>query len=94
LHRFDFKSGTDVGEAGRTKREGFRVVLLPMLVLGAQVKGSRVLEIWWEHNGLVTSLARQLHPKIPCIEGHKGELHVVRQVLLDELIETRDGIPE
>jgi hypothetical protein len=94
LHRLHFQSSTDVGEAGGSKGKGFRVVLLPMLILGTQVKRSGMLQVRREYDSLVTSLTGQLYAKIPSIERDEGELGIAGQVLLDELVEASNGITE
>jgi hypothetical protein len=68
---------------------------LPVLIFGAQIEGSWMLEIRGENNGFVTSLSRQLHPKVPGVKGDKGKFEVVGdEVLLSELVEPIYGITE
>jgi hypothetical protein len=52
-------------------------MLLPSLVFSSQVESTRVLEIRREDNGLVTSFARKLDPKIPGIESNENEVEVL-----------------
>jgi hypothetical protein len=70
-------------------------MLLPALVLGAQVKGARVLQVRRQHHGLVTSLSRQLDAEVPGIEGDKDKIEVLgREMLIDKGIEPIDGVAE
>lgn len=95
LDGFDFESGTDIGQRARAKGQRLRVMGLPSLVFGAQVKGARVLEVGWKNDGLVAGLAGQLDPEIPRIQGHKGKLEILaNQMFLGEGIEAIDGITE
>lgn len=92
---FDLKSSADVGEHRWAEWETLRVVLLPSLVLSAEVKGAGVLEVWWEDNSLVAGLARELNTEVPAVEGDEGEVEVLRgQVLVGKRIEASDGIAE
>lgn len=69
------------------------MVLLPALVLGAEVEGSGVLKIGGEDNGLVASFTRKLNSEVPGIEGDKGKVEVLGgQVLGSKSIESRDGV--
>lgn len=71
------------------------MVCLPALVLGAQIKCAGVLEVWRQDNGLIAGLARQLDTQVPRVEGHECEFVLFGDdVLLCELIEAVDGIPE
>ncbi len=91
----NLESGTDVGEHRWSEWQGLWVVLLPSLVLGAEVETARVLKVWWEDNGLVASLAWKLDTEIPRVEGDKGEIEVLGdQVLVGPRIELGDGVPE
>lgn len=72
----------DVGQGRWAKRQRFGMVLLPSLVLGSQVEGAGVLEVWWKHDGLVASFAGKLDAQIPCIEGNEDEVQVLRVELL------------
>lgn len=93
LDGLDLESGADVGEHGRTKRQRLGMVLLPALVFRSQVKGSGVLEIGGENDGLVTSLTGKLNSKIPGIESDKGKFEVLGgQVFGSKSIESRDGV--
>ena len=95
LDGFDFECGTDIGQRAGTKGQRLRVMGLPSLVFGPQVKGARVLQVGREDNGLVAGLAGQLHPEIPRIQGHKRKLEVLAdQMFLGEGIEPVDGITE
>lgn len=93
--RLDLKSGTDVGEHRWAEWEGLRVVLLPSLVLGAEIESTGVLEVWWQDNGLVAGLAWKLNAEIPAVEGDEGEVEVLRrQVLVGKRVEAGNGISE
>lgn len=68
-------------------------MLLPPLVLGTEVEGPRVLEVWGEDDGLVASLAGELDTEVPGIEGDEDEVEVLRrQVLVGESIEPVNSI--
>lgn len=54
-------------------------MLLPALILGPEIKGTRVLEVRWKHDGLVARLPRKLHAKIPGVQGDEGEFQVLGQ---------------
>jgi hypothetical protein len=95
LDGFDLERSTDVGEHGRAEGERFRVVLLPSLVLGAEIEGTGVLEVWRENDGLVSGLTRQLDTEVPRVEGDEGEIEVLGgQMLRGEGVEAVDGITE
>lgn len=95
LHGLHFEGGADVGEGAGTERQRLRVMSLPALILGAQVKGARVLQVGRQDDSLVAGLAGQLHPKIPGVQGHKGKLELFAgEVLLSKRIKPGDGIPE
>ena len=69
------------------------MVLLPSLVLGAEIESTGVLEVWWENHGLVASLAWKLNAEIPAVEGDEGEVEVLRgQVLVGKRVEAGNGI--
>jgi hypothetical protein len=69
------------------------VVLLPSLVLGSQIEGTGVLQVWREDNRLVTSLTGKLNTKVPGIEGDKDEIEILgRQVFSGKRVESRDSI--
>ena len=71
------------------------MVSLPSLILGTQIIGSRVLQIWWQHNGLVPSLPGKLDAQIPRVQGNEGEFVIIgEEVLLSELVEAVDCIAE
>lgn len=71
------------------------MVLLPALVLGAEIKRPRVLKVWWKHNSLVPSLPGKLHAEIPCLEGDEDKFEVLaRQVLGRKGVELVDRIAE
>lgn len=71
------------------------MVLLPALVFGSKVKGSRVLEIGRQDHSLVTSLAGKLDTKIPGIESDEGEVKILRgQMLGCKGVEPVDSIAE
>lgn len=69
------------------------MVLLPALVLCAEVEGSRVLEVGRQHDGLVAGFARKLNTEVPSIECDKDEVEVLGgQVLGSECIESGDSV--
>jgi hypothetical protein len=71
------------------------VVGLPSLVLGAQVKGARVLQVGGEDDGLVASLTGQLNTQVPRVERDESKLDVVLdKVFLGKLVEAVDGVAE
>lgn len=91
----NLERGTDVGEHGWPEWQGFGVVLLPSLVLGAEVECAGVLEVWWQDDGLVAGLTGKLDAEIPRVEGDEREVEVLRgQVLGGECVEAGDGITE
>lgn len=47
---------------------------MPMLVLGTEIEGARVLEVRRENNGFVSSFTWKLHAEIPRFERDKGKL--------------------
>lgn len=70
-------------------------MLLPAHVLGAQVKGARVLQVGRQHDGLVTGLTRQLHSHVPCVERDKGKVKTgSQQMFVSKGVEARDGVAE
>lgn len=71
------------------------MVLLPALVLGAEVESSRVLEIGRQDDGLVAGLTGKLDTEVPGIECDKDEVQVlIREVFARECIESVDRIPK
>ena len=71
------------------------MVLLPSLVLGAKVKGPRVLEIGRKHDSLVAGFPRKLDTQVPGIERNKDKVQVLgRQMLRGEGVEPVDGVSE
>lgn len=69
------------------------MVLLPSLILCAEVEGPRVLEVRGQDNGLVAGLAGKLHTKVPGIERDEDKVTILRrQVLIGESIESADGV--
>lgn len=95
LHRLHFKCSTDVCQGARTEGEALGVVSLPALVLGAQVEGSRVLQVWREYDRLVARLARQLDAEVPGVECDECEGEVFGdQMLLCEGAKAIDGVTE
>ena len=69
------------------------MVLLPSLILGAEVEGAGVLQVRGENDGLVAGLAWQLDTQVPGIEGDEDEVEILgRQVLGNELIESSDSV--
>jgi hypothetical protein len=95
LYGLDLERGTDVGERARTERKALWVVRLPPLVLCSQVECTRVLQVWWEHNGLIARLARQLDAQVPRVKGDKRKLVVLGEnVFLCEVGESFNGIPK
>jgi hypothetical protein len=70
-------------------------VLLPSLILGSKVEGAGVLEVWWENDRLVPSLAWKLNPNVPRIKRDKREFEILGyDVFADICIDLRDGIAE
>lgn len=51
-------------------------MLLPFCVLGAEVVGSGVLQIWRQDDGFIASFAWQLNTQVPRIEGDEGEFEI------------------
>ena len=95
LNGLDFQGGADVGQRTGAERQRLRMMRLPSLVLGAQVKGPRVLQIWRQHHSLVPGLPRQLDTQIPRVQRHKGKLEVLAdEVFLGKGVEAVDGVPE
>ena len=95
LDGLDLEGGADVGEHRGPKGQRFGVVLLPTLILCAQVKGARVLEVGRQHDGLVAGLSRKLDAKVPGIEGDEDKVEVLgSQILGGKGIESADGVPE
>lgn len=71
------------------------MVLLPALVLGPEVKGTRVLQVRGKHDGLVAGLAGKLDAEVPGIEGDEDEIEVLgRQVLRGKRVKSGDGVSE
>jgi hypothetical protein len=77
LNWLDLESSTNVGEIARPEWQRLRVVLLPSLVLGTQVKSTRVLQVRREDDGLVPSFARTkanssfLESRCSCVKASK-----------------------
>lgn len=93
LHRLDLEGSTDIGEHRGPKGQRLGVMLLPALVLGAQVKGARVLEVGGQHDGLVAGFTGQLDTQIPGIQGDKGKVEIRRgQMLRGKGVEAINGI--
>jgi hypothetical protein len=93
LNGLNLESGADVGQHRGAEWERFGVVLLPSLVLGAEVEGTGVLQIGGEHNRLVAGLAGELYTQVPGIEGDENEVEILRcQVLGGERVESVDSI--
>jgi hypothetical protein len=93
LDRLDLKSSTDVAQHGGAEGQRLGVMLLPALVLGTQIEGAGVLEVWREDHGLVSSLAGKLDTEVPGVKGDEDELEVLRgQVLVGERVEPVDRI--
>lgn len=93
LDGLDLEGGADVGEHRGAEGEGFGVMLLPALVFGAEVKGSRVLQVGGQHNGLVASFARKLDAEVPGIEGDEDEVEVLGgKILGSKCVESSDSI--
>ena len=67
---------------------------LPSLVFRSKVKAARVLQIRWEHNGLVPSFARKLNTQVPAVESHEREFSLVTEMLSIKVGEPIDGISE
>lgn len=95
LHGFDLESSTDVSQRRRAEGQRLRVVLLPSLVLGSQIEGARVLEVWRQNNGLVAGFPWELDPKVPSIQRDEDKVKVLGvEVLGGEGIETVNCVPE
>lgn len=95
LNSLNLQGCTDIGQRGGTEGQRFRVVLLPSLVLGAEVEGTRVLEVGGKHHGLVSGFSGKLDAQIPGVEGHKDEVKVLGvEMLGGEGIEAIDSVPE
>lgn len=91
----NLEGGADVGEHRWAEWERLWVVLLPSLVLGAEIESTGVLEVWWKDNGLIASLTWKLNTEIPRIERDEREIEVLGgQILVGECIETGNGISE
>ena len=68
---------------------------MPAGIFRPEVESAGVLEVRRQHDGLVASLARQLDPKIPRIQRHKGKVEVLAdEHLLGKGIEAVDSISE
>jgi hypothetical protein len=61
----NFEGSADVGQGGWAEWERLRVVLLPSLVLAAEIESAGVLKVWWKDNSLVAGLAWQLDTQVP-----------------------------
>lgn len=95
LDRLDLEGSADVGQHGRTEGQRLGVMLLPSLILGSEIEGTRMLQIRRQNNGLIASLTRQLDAEVPSIEGDEDEVEVLgRQVLVGECVESRDSVPK
>jgi hypothetical protein len=95
LYWLNLQRGTNVREHAGTKGQRLGVVLLPSLVLGAEIEGTGVLQVWGENDGLVAGFAGELDSKIPGIEGHKREVEILRyQMLRSKCIEAVDCVPK
>ena len=95
LHGLHLEGGADVGQRRRAEWQGLGMMLLPALVLGAQVESPRVLKVRRQHDRLVPGLAGKLDAKIPRIQSHENKVEVLGgQVLGSEGIEPIDGISE
>lgn len=95
LNGLDLESSTDVAQHGWAEGQRLGVMLLPPLVLGTQVEGPGVLEVWRENHSLVSGLTGELDPKIPRVESDEDEFEVLRgQVLVGERIEPVNRVPK
>ena len=95
LHGLDLESSTDVSQRRRAKGQRLGVVLLPSLILGTQIEGAGVLEIWWQHHGLVTSFPGELDPKVPGVQSDEDKVKVLGvEMFGGEGVETVDRVPE
>ena len=93
LDGLDLQGRTDVGEGARPEGQRLGVVLLPALILGTQIKGSGMLQVWGQHHGFVPCFSRKLDTEIPRVQGDERELEVIgKQVFLRERIEAVDRI--
>lgn len=95
LDGLDLEGGADVGERGGTEGQRLGVVLLPSLVLGAEVEGARMLEVGGEDNGLVPGFSGELDTQVPSVEGDEDEVEVLRvEMLGGEGVKAIDSVPE
>ena len=95
LHRLNLKGSADIGQGTGAERQALGMVRLPALILGAQIKSTRMLQVGGQYNGLVTGLTGQLHSKIPAIKGDESKLKVLGQeVILGKGVEAIDGVAE
>jgi hypothetical protein len=78
LDGLDLQGGTDIGQRAGAEREGLRMVLLPSLVLRAEVKGPGMLKVGGKNDSLITCLTGKLDAEIPRVERHEGKLEVLR----------------
>lgn len=71
------------------------MVLLPPLVLGTQVEGARVLEVWGQDDALIPAFSGKLDTEVPSLQCNKDKFEVFRsQMLLNKGVESADGIVE
>lgn len=95
LDSLDLQGCADVSQRGGSEGQRFGVVLLPSLVLGAEVEGTRMLEIRWKYNGLVAGFSGKLDAQVPCVESHKDEVEILRvEMLGGKGIEAINSVPE
>lgn len=95
LHSLNLEGRADISQRRRSERQGLGMVLLPSLVLGAEVESARVLKVGWEHNGLVAGFSGKLNAEVPGVEGHKDEIEVLGVKMLGgECIKAVDSVPE
>lgn len=79
LHGLYLKGSTNIGKRRRAERQALRVVCLPALVFGSQIKRTGVLQIRRQDDGLITGLAGQLNAEIPAVKCDKRKLKVLGQ---------------
>ena len=70
-------------------------MLLPALILGTEVKRTRVLKVWRKDDGLVPGFAGKLHTEVPGVESHEDKVEVLRgQVFVGKRVKPVDRIPK
>lgn len=77
LHRLDLESGTNIRQHRGTEGKRLGVVLLPALILGAEVEGAGVLQVWRKNHSLVAGLPGELNAKVPSVKSDEDEVQVL-----------------